>query len=147
MTKKKQKVCEYSGLPLSKVAGRYAVKVGPEHPYANNRGYVLRARYLMEKCIGRYLDTNEHVHHIDGNPKNDRISNLRIVTTVEFLRKEKKDRRKLDYDLIKTLRSQGFGYKRIAKMTGYIRESIRSACKTLEKAMIIETSVKKFLYR
>ena len=33
-----------------------------------------------EKKIGRLLRSNEVVHHINGNPSDDRISNLKIVT-------------------------------------------------------------------
>ena len=36
-------------------------------------------KYLMEVHIGRYLTDEETVDHIDYNPKNNDISNLRIV--------------------------------------------------------------------
>ncbi len=34
----------------------------------------------MEKILGRKLKEKEVVHHIDGNPKNNSISNLRVMT-------------------------------------------------------------------
>lgn len=36
----------------------------------------LVARYLVEQVIGRSLETKENVHHIDGDPSNDELSNL-----------------------------------------------------------------------
>ena len=37
-------------------------------------------RLVMEKHLGRKLSTSEHVHHIDGNVRNNDISNLELVT-------------------------------------------------------------------
>ena len=35
-------------------------------------------KYLIELHLGRYLEKNEQVDHIDGNPLNNDISNLQI---------------------------------------------------------------------
>jgi hypothetical protein len=35
-------------------------------------------RIIMEKYIGRKLKSKEVVHHIDGNPKNNSIKNLKL---------------------------------------------------------------------
>lgn len=40
-------------------------------------------RVVMEKHLGRPLNTDEHIHHIDGNPENNDIINLMIVTNRE----------------------------------------------------------------
>lgn len=37
-------------------------------------------RYLMEQKIGRKLNFNEVVHHIDGNKLNNNIDNLEIIS-------------------------------------------------------------------
>lgn len=36
-------------------------------------------KYLMEKHLDRYLEKNETVDHIDGNPLNNDISNLQVL--------------------------------------------------------------------
>jgi hypothetical protein len=107
----------------------------PSHPAANNRGYILRARYILEKHLKRRLLPSEHVHHINDDPTDDRVENLEIVSRNEHPKRH----RKLDYKLIKQLRQQGLGYRRIAKRTGYARSSIQSACKVIESSLILNT--------
>lgn len=45
------------------------------------------ARYLMSCKLERYLNSDEHVDHIDGNKLNDVIENLQILTPLENNRK------------------------------------------------------------
>jgi len=47
--------------------------------------YMPEHRYLVEKLIGRKLLSGEVVHHIDGNKKNNDISNLRLMTNGEHV--------------------------------------------------------------
>ena len=49
----------------------------------NKRKELAFARYKIEVHIGRFLDTNEVVHHIDKDHTNDDISNLKIVSRSE----------------------------------------------------------------
>ncbi len=37
-------------------------------------------RVIMSEHLGRPLLTEEHVHHIDGNPTNNKIENLELTT-------------------------------------------------------------------
>jgi hypothetical protein len=43
-------------------------------------------RKIMEDFLGRKLNSDEIVHHIDGNTFNNNISNLKIVTKEEHIR-------------------------------------------------------------
>lgn len=43
-------------------------------------------RYLVEKEIGRPLEPQEQIHHVDGNPLNNDISNLEIRSRGEHQR-------------------------------------------------------------
>lgn len=40
-------------------------------------------RLVMEKSIGRFLNENEVVHHIDENPRNNSIENLRLMAKAD----------------------------------------------------------------
>ncbi len=52
----------------------------PFRRMANHGGYVMEHRLTVAKSLGRCLDRAETVHHIDGNPLNNEISNLQLRT-------------------------------------------------------------------
>ena len=61
-----------------KQKNRYVLVYCPTHPYASKIGCVYEHRLVMEAHIGRTLLPVEIVHHIDGNPSNNDISNLML---------------------------------------------------------------------
>ena len=61
----------------------YIMVVSKGHPRASSGGYVRQCVLIMEKYLGRYLNTNEHVHHVNSVRIDDRIENLIIVTNSE----------------------------------------------------------------
>ena len=46
-------------------------------------GYESEHRIVMMESLGRPLTTDEHVHHVDHDPTNNAIENLRLVTPSE----------------------------------------------------------------
>jgi len=137
------KICPITGLKMSFLAkGRIGVFV-PNHPKANNRGYVLRSRYVIEKNLGRFLNTDEHIHHKDENKLNDIIENLELLSRQEHSKKHlikripkrgsiKARRIKtdhgLDYEKIKELMNKKLGYRKISKILKEPLYCIKQAC-------------------
>lgn len=64
---------------ISRPGGKkYILLHKPDHPNSR-RGYIRKHRYIMEQKIGRYLNNDEIVHHIDGNTLNNSIENLQLM--------------------------------------------------------------------
>jgi hypothetical protein len=75
----------------------YIMEWKPDHPFANNDGYVYQHRLVLEQKLGRYLTEEEQTHHINGNREDNRPDNLQLIdahehgfiTAIEFWRKKK----------------------------------------------------------
>lgn len=64
----------------------YILIYSPNHPFCDNKNYVREHRLIMEKHLGRYLKPEEVVHHINDNPSDNRIKNLKLFTKGEHQR-------------------------------------------------------------
>lgn len=62
----------------SSAGSGYIAVIAKDHPFANRKGRVLEHRLVMENKIGRFLFTNETVHHKNGNRSDNRIENLEL---------------------------------------------------------------------
>ena len=58
--------------------GYVFIRAPEGHPNPGKYGYVLEHRLVMEKMLGRYLETHEVVHHLDGDPGNNAPENLEL---------------------------------------------------------------------
>lgn len=67
------------------VYGPYQGKDGRFRVIVNGKT-VSYPKYLVEQTLGRDLDKNETVHHIDGNPANNSLDNLQVISRKEHCR-------------------------------------------------------------
>jgi hypothetical protein len=73
--------------------GEY-IKDGYRYVMTGYRHYEPEHRIVMERFLHRKLDSDEHVHHIDGDTLNNSPSNLQIVTRSEHLKLHIADRKR-----------------------------------------------------
>lgn len=52
-----------------------------DHPHRNKQNHIAEHRLVMEKSIGRYLEPQEVVHHINGDITDNRIENLQLFSS------------------------------------------------------------------
>ena len=70
--------------------GYVRITLQPDHPFlcmaANGRRQVREHRLVMAEHLGRPLAAAEVVHHKDGNPSNNVLENLRLMSQSEHIK-------------------------------------------------------------
>ena len=67
----------------------YKYVYAPDHPNRNHKNQMAEHRLVMEQKMGRLLDRNEVVHHVNGDILDNRPENLEIFAkNSEHLRHE-----------------------------------------------------------
>jgi len=64
----------------------YIYICSPDHPHKNKRGEVAEHRLVMERILGRYLEPEEVVHHINGIRDENYPENLELTDIHEHQR-------------------------------------------------------------
>lgn len=78
----------------------YVRAYAPLHPHAAKDGYVMLHTVLIEQKLGRYLEEDEVVHHINHDRKDNRIENLQLMKKKDHMSmhmKERHTKRRSDY--------------------------------------------------
>lgn len=74
----------------------YNIFYDPKHPLANSCGWIYHHRHVVSLSIGRWLRSDEQVHHIDENKVNNVMSNLQVVTRKEHANIHNGERKKIE---------------------------------------------------
>jgi len=93
----KEKTSNWKGGQFTDGDG-YVRILRPEHPRANNNGYIRRSHLVAEKILGRYLYPEEITHHENEIRDDDSPENIKVTTNGEHTsyhnKKNEKNRRR-----------------------------------------------------
>lgn len=71
-----RKINFHAGYTIDKTG--YMMIYRPNHPNCDCKGYMQEHRLIMEQHLGRHLEPEEIVHHIDWDVSNNHIDNLHL---------------------------------------------------------------------
>lgn len=73
----------HNGKPAVLDAAGYVKVYEPDHPKASRSGWVFEHRLVVEGILGRYLDRDEEVHHINHVRHDNTPENLQLMSAAE----------------------------------------------------------------
>lgn len=77
---------EHNGKPAVIDSHGYVRIFEPGHPRATKSGWIFEHRWLIEQALGRILDRDEHVHHLNHARSDNRPENLQLLSAHEHAR-------------------------------------------------------------
>jgi hypothetical protein len=69
----------HNGRPARKVRGGYVLLWEPDHPNRSMKGWQYEHRLVAEATVGRLLNSDEDVHHLNGIKDDNRPDNLQVL--------------------------------------------------------------------
>lgn len=76
---------EHNGKPAVVDSHGYVRIFQPDHPRATKGGWIFEHRYVVEQAIGRHLERDEHVHHLNHERADNRLENLQLLSALEHM--------------------------------------------------------------
>lgn len=102
-----------------------------------NKGnkYIAEHRLIMERYLGRHLKSDEVIHHINRNRKDNRLCNLQLMTRKSHRALHSKEdfkcRKKYNIDEIKELYLQGLSTRAIGEKLNIGKSTVAAYMKEL----------------
>jgi hypothetical protein len=94
----------HNGAPVKLDQNGYVMVWEPDHPNTAMKGWQYEHRLVAEATVGRYLKSDEHVHHVNGVKDDNRPENLQVmgqnehafISSMEYQAKLERDNKELE---------------------------------------------------